>query len=100
MSVQYSSTDKLETGRKIGALIQDTTERARLVADPQAVLSGIGVNTAAKIYADSADTVHLVIPAQVDETRVAAEDAAYFEELGLLALGLCMYAEQSDDPLT
>ena len=100
MSVQNPSETRLETGRRIGAIIQDETERDRLISNPQTVLAEIGVETSVKVYADTADMVHLVVPAHIDQSRVAADDAAYFEELGLLALGLCMYSDQPDEQLT
>ncbi len=97
MTIQKTSAEKLKTGKRIGAIIQNESERERLLSNPEGVLADIGIQTTATIYADTADTVHLVIPSHIDECRVAADDAAYFEELGLLALGLCMYSEEQDD---
>ncbi|GAA0783927.1 hypothetical protein E1180_09585 [Roseibium denhamense] len=100
MSVQNSSAAKRTTGKQIGAMIQNEASRTELAANPQSVLADMGIHTNATVYADTADMVHLVIPAHIDQSRVAADDAAYFEELGLLALGLCMYSEQPDEPVT
>ncbi|MDN3719172.1 hypothetical protein QW131_07950 [Roseibium salinum] len=59
--------------------------------NPAEALSEIGAKSDLTIYADTADLVHLIIPANVDADRVAAGDEAYFEELGRLALGTCFY---------
>ncbi|QDG77492.1 hypothetical protein [Labrenzia sp. PHM005] len=86
----------LELGAKLGEIIQDSTERARFAEKPEETLSSLGLATDMKIYADTADKVHLVIPAKVDEARIAAGDETYFEELGRLALASCHYEEMPD----
>lgn len=83
----------LEIGAKLGAMIQDTAARTQLIENPAETLDAIGVRSDMTIYADTADLVHLIIPAEVDAARVAAGDEAYFEELGKLALGSCIYKE-------
>ncbi|NBN62432.1 hypothetical protein GWI72_07390 [Microvirga tunisiensis] len=71
-------------GAVIGQLVNDGTQHdaAALVA---ATVSGTTV------LADAVDMVHLVVPATVDATRVAAGDETYFEELGRKALGACLF---------
>lgn len=93
----FSTTDRdLAVGSKLGEIIQNSTERAKFAENPEATLSELGLVTDVKIYADTADKVHLVIPAKIDEARVAAGDATYFEELGRLALANCHYEEMPD----
>lgn len=91
MHATKTSTKELEIGAKLGAIIQDTAAREQLIENPTEVLGGVGVKSDVTIYADSADQVHLIVPADVDLARVAAEDEAYFEELGRAALGTCVY---------
>ncbi|WP_434052046.1 MAG: hypothetical protein RDA78_22700 [Roseibium sp.] len=56
-------------------------------------MNEIDAKSDVKIYADTADMVHLVIPADIDQAKVAAGDEAYFEELGRAALGSCYYED-------
>ncbi|MCV0428624.1 MAG: hypothetical protein K5905_24465 [Roseibium sp.] len=91
MHASTTSKSELEIGAKLGAIIQDTTSREQLIENPTEVLSEIGVSSDVTIYADTADLVHLIVPANVDADRVAAGDEAYFEELGKAALGNCLY---------
>jgi hypothetical protein len=93
MLVEKTFTKEMEIGAKLGAIIQDKHTRAQFVESPSEVLADVGVKADVSLYADTADTVHLIIPAEVDETRVAANDETYFEELGKLALGSCVYKE-------
>ncbi|WP_421982883.1 hypothetical protein [Roseibium sp.] len=93
MHATLTSRKEMEVGAKLGAIIQDATAREQLIESPEAVLSEIGAKSDVTIYADTADLVHLIIPAEVDQTRVAADDEAYFEELGLAALGSCYYED-------
>ncbi len=86
----------LELGAKLGEIIQDTTERTKFAEDPAKTLSPFGLASDVTVYADTADTVHLVIPAKIDEVRVATGDETYFEELGRLALANCYYEEMPD----
>lgn len=81
----------LEIGVKLGHILQDDTERKAFVDNPSAALPEAGIKADLDIYADTADTVHLVVPASIDADKVAAEDEAYFEELGRQALGACVY---------
>ncbi|WP_299813715.1 hypothetical protein [uncultured Roseibium sp.] len=83
----------LEIGAKLGAIIQDSDSRAQLIENSAEVLASIGATSDVAIFADTADTVHLVVPAEVDAARVAAGDEAYFEELGKAALGSCYYED-------
>ncbi|MEP3047389.1 MAG: hypothetical protein ABJL55_10625 [Roseibium sp.] len=96
MSHIISTDNELNLGTKIGAIIQNSESRAKFADSPKETLTSLGVEADVTIYADTADTVHLVIPASVDEKRVAAADDSYFEELGRLALGSCMYEEMPD----
>ncbi|MTH96250.1 hypothetical protein [Roseibium sp. RKSG952] len=91
MTQHTFSSNKMELGAKLGAILQDPQKRAELVESPKTTLARIGANSDLTILADTADTVHILIPAEVDAARVAAEDEAYFEELGRQALGVCMY---------
>lgn len=86
----------LALGATIGEIIQNPTRRAAFAADPAAELTKLGVTPEITVYADTADTVHLIIPAKIDETRVQAGDEAYFEDLGRLALAACYYEEMPD----
>ena len=74
--------ETLAYGAKIGAMIQDSEKRVEL-AESLAAKGDVDV------YLDTADTVHLVIPANIDPSRI--EDEAYLEELGRRALGSCLY---------
>lgn len=74
--------ETLAFGAKVGAMIQDSTQRAAL-AETLAAKGDVAV------YADTADTVHLVVPSSVDASKI--EDEAYLEELGRRALGSCLY---------
>lgn len=96
MISENSLTKNLEVGAKLGAIIQDKHSRAQLIESPSEVLADVGVKSDVSLYADTADTVHLIIPAKVDASRVAANDEEYFEELGKLALGSCMYEDIPD----
>ncbi|MTI46083.1 hypothetical protein JM93_00270 [Roseibium hamelinense] len=93
MTRSISSDHALDLGAKLGALLQDSEKRADLVKDPGTTLAALGAKSDLTILADTADTVHLVIPANIDAARVAAEDEAYFEELGRQALGACLYED-------
>ncbi|MBO6507701.1 MAG: hypothetical protein JJ979_04330 [Roseibium sp.] len=93
MHADKSFTEEMKVGAKLCAIIQDKDAREQLVSDPAHVLAEAGVNTEVTLLADTADTVHLIIPATVDSTRVEAGDESYFEELGRLALGSCVYRE-------
>lgn len=86
----------LELGAKLGEIIQDPAEREKFAENPEETLSTLGLATDVTVYADTADTVHLIIPSQIDEARVAAGDETYFEELGRLALASCHYEEMPD----
>jgi len=96
MHAKTTSTTDLELGAKLGAIIQDTTARDNLVKNSAEVLAEIGAQSDLTVFADTADLVHLIIPADVDAARVASGDESYFEELGKLALGSCMYEEMPD----
>ncbi len=93
MHADTTSRTELEIGAKLGAIIQNATARERLVANPAEVLAEVGIDSDAAIYADTADLVHLIIPAEIDAARVAAGDEKYFEELGKVALGNCFYED-------
>jgi len=85
------SHEILETGLKLGKIISDSTAREAFVADPAASLPDAGLSSDMTVYADTADTVHLVVPSGIDASRVAQGDDAYLEELGRQALGACLY---------
>ncbi|MBN9670405.1 hypothetical protein [Roseibium aggregatum] len=91
MHTKTTSQTNLEIGSKLGAIIQDTSSRTELIENPSQVLAEIGVTGDVTLLADTADMVHLVVPADVDVNRAAAGDEAYFEELGRAALGTCFY---------
>lgn len=93
MHTKTSSTASLELGAKLGAMIQDSAARDNLVRNSAEVLSDLGARSDLTIFADTADHVHLIVPANVDAARVAANDESYFEELGKLALGSCYYED-------
>ncbi|AMN53621.1 hypothetical protein ACP90_15635 [Labrenzia sp. CP4] len=93
MHADTTSRIELEIGAKLGAIIQNATARERLVTNPAEVLAEVGINSDAAIFADTADLVHLIIPAKIDAARVAAGDEKYFEELGKAALGNCFYED-------
>ncbi|CTQ62946.1 hypothetical protein [Roseibium album] len=91
MHVRTTSEKELELGAKLGAIIQDPDARNSLIENPTEVLAGVGVKSDVTLFADTVDLVHLIVPAEVDVARVAAEDETYFEELGRAALGNCVY---------
>jgi len=93
MHVKTSSTKDMELGAKLGSIIQDATARENLVNNSAEVLAEVGARSDLTILADTADLVHLIVPAEVDAARVAANDESYFEELGKLALGSCYYED-------
>ncbi|POF29286.1 hypothetical protein [Roseibium marinum] len=93
MHVQKTFDRDLEIGAKLGAIIQDSGSRTQLIENPTEVLADVGVSADIAIFADTADMVHLVVPAKVDADRIAAGDEAYFEELGKAALGNCYYED-------
>ena len=93
MHVKSTTNSELKLGAKLGAIIQDSAARGRLVENPAEVLAEVGAKSDLTILADTADTVHLLIPAEIDAARVAANDESYFEELGKAALGSCYYED-------
>lgn len=84
MSASYSHTEKLELAAKLGAMIQNTTDR-------KALTENLSASNSVTVLADTADTVHLVVPADLDASRIAQGDEAYLMEIGRRALGNCMY---------
>lgn len=81
------SEETLARGASIGALIQDSERRGQFAER----LAGQGDAT---VLADGIDTVHLIIPANVDTASITDEE--YLEELGRRALGACVYHIQPD----
>lgn len=82
MTHAIHNQEKLEAGLALGKMISDQETRSVLKDDLGASMT---------VYADTADTVHLVIPAGIDKARLSKGDEAYFEELGRQALGACVY---------
>lgn len=77
-----------ETLVNFGALI------GQLVNEGQAQQAAALIEAEASgttVLADGVDSVHLVVPANIDAARVAASDEAYFAEIGRKALGFCYY---------
>lgn len=94
---RISTSDKtFELGAKLAEIIQDSDRRAAFAENPGKALAELGVKTEVTVHADTADTIHLIIPAEIDAARVEAGDEAYFEELGRLALATCLYEEMPD----
>jgi len=91
-----TSTNTQKIAEKFAAIVENDAMRARFVDDAANTLPEAGLPQDLKVYADTADLVHLVIPATVDADRIAADDEAYFEELGRAALGLCGYRDLPD----
>ena len=91
MTNNIHSRETLETGLKLGQILSDSVAREAFAADPAAALPEAGLSSDMTVYADTADTIHLVVPASIDGTRLAKEDEAYLEELGRQALGACFY---------
>ncbi len=91
MTHNIHSEEKLELGRKLGNIISDQGARNAFATDPAAALPEADLSASLTVYADTADTVHLVVPASIDEAKLAKGDEAYFEELGRAALGACFY---------
>lgn len=81
----------IEIGAKLGQILQDDASRKAFVDNPSAALPEAGLKADLEVFADTADTVHLIVPASIDADKVAAGDEAYFEELGRQALGACVY---------
>ncbi len=86
MSIISHEISKIEAGAKLGQVIQNEESRTAFVEE-------LGARGDVTVLADTADTVHLVIPAGVDSAKVAAGDETYFEELGKLALSGCYYED-------
>ncbi|MBD1548842.1 hypothetical protein [Roseibium aggregatum] len=93
MTHDIHSRETLETGLKLGQILSDSLARESFVADPAASLPEAGLSSDMTVYADTADTVHLVVPAGIDASRLAKGDDAYLEELGRQALGACLYED-------
>lgn len=93
MANNIYSREILETGLKLGQILSDRISREAFVADPVASLPEAGLSSNMTVYADTADTVHLVVPASIDATRLSKGDDAYLEELGRQALGACLYED-------
>jgi len=83
----------LVVGTELATIVASKEARDKFVQNPQQVLSNSKLPSNLAVLADTADTVHLVVPAQVDVDRIVANDEAYFEELGQLALSACMYED-------
>ncbi|MEP2706512.1 MAG: hypothetical protein ABJQ71_05920 [Roseibium sp.] len=96
MTIKTSTESNFELGAKLGAIIQDSESRSKFAQTPNETLHELGVKANVTVLADTADMVHLVIPASIDEKRAVAGDESYFEELGRLALGSCMYEDMPD----
>lgn len=86
-----NSVEIAKFGQELASIISDEQRREEFASAPTTALPHAGLPEDVAILADTADMVHLVIPAKVDEDRVAICDEAYFEELGRLALGACVY---------
>lgn len=93
MTHSIHSRETLETGHKLGQILSDSSAREAFVSDPAASLPEAGLSSDMTVYADTADTVHLVVPAGIDASRLAKGDDAYLEELGRQALGACLYED-------
>ncbi|SNB73981.1 hypothetical protein SAMN07250955_11149 [Arboricoccus pini] len=80
-------------GRVIAAATTDPVARKALLNDPEGMLVRAGidpVHLAAKrvvVHEDTASTIHMVIPYELDSNRIA--DTDYLEDLGRAALGQC-----------
>lgn len=83
----------LDAGKDLATIVTSNEARENFIQNPQKVLSNTELPSNLVVLADTADTVHLVVPAQVDVDRIASDDEAYFEELGQLALSACMYED-------
>jgi hypothetical protein len=81
----------LETGQALGEILSNQALREAFAADPQSTLPSADLSSQLTVYADTADTIHLVVPSDIDEKSLAAADDAYLEELGRQALGACFY---------
>ncbi|WP_150526092.1 hypothetical protein [Roseibium sediminis] len=86
-----SASELAGLGLELASIISNEHRRDEFTSNPATTLPQAGLPEDVAILADTADMVHLVIPAKVDEARVALGDEAYFEELGRLALGACVY---------
>lgn len=93
MNTKSTSNHTFEASAKLGAIIQNESARQQLIEDPSTILAELGAGSDVTLLADTADMVHLIVPADVDASRVAAGDEAYFEELGKAALGSCFYED-------
>lgn len=87
MSQLNTHEETLAFGAKVGAAIQGSETRT-------ALLETLKTKGDVTVYADTADTIHLVVPSSVDASKI--EDEAYLEELGRRALGNCIYHIQPD----
>jgi len=89
----FTSENTKAIAEKFAAIVENEALRTRFVEDAASTLPEAGLPKDLTVYADTADTVHLVIPASVDADRIAAGDETYFEELGRAALGICGYRD-------
>lgn len=82
-----------EIGRAVAAAVTDPVARKQLLTNPEDVLTKAGIapaDLASKrlvVHEDSATTMHIVIPHELDPKRVG--DADYLEELGRATLAQC-----------
>ena len=93
MTMEHYSNSTLEIGHKLGQILSSEAGRDTFAQNPATALPEAGLSADLTIYADTADTVHLVVPASIDEKKLAAGDETYLEELGRQALGACVYRD-------
>ncbi|EFO33873.1 hypothetical protein TRICHSKD4_0992 [Roseibium sp. TrichSKD4] len=89
----FTSNSSLVAGKELASIIGSDETRENFIQNPKQVLTNSELPNNLVVLADTADTIHLVVPAQVDVDRIVANDEAYFEELGQLALSACMYED-------
>ncbi|GGB44467.1 hypothetical protein GCM10011316_15610 [Roseibium aquae] len=91
-SIQDTET-MYQVAEKFASIVENDQMRAQFVGNPAGTLPEADLPKDLTVYADTADMVHLVVPAAVDMDRIAARDESYFEELGRAALGFCAYRD-------
>ncbi|RAI01055.1 hypothetical protein DLJ53_17720 [Acuticoccus sediminis] len=94
--IPVSKSAIAKIGQAFGEAANNPEKREAFRADPAAYLRACGVSEESLeglnvvLHEDDDSTLHLVLPAKVDETRLAVQDQDYLKMLGTMAvLGCC-----------
>lgn len=84
-----------EIGRALAKAVTDEEARAAYIKDPKAYLIDAGVDPSAlagldlSVVEDTTTHLNLVLPARIDEAKVAGNDSDYLAELGISVVLTC-----------